>query len=147
MEKYNSRHVIKHVTLNVKKLVSKQRILTLPNPKIGRVLTPKTGTLVKTFDELDDISRMMPRMKDFMSVKNDYGTRSHIQMRLLLCNLNKLHAQFTKEHEGLKINISKFTKLRPRHCVLAGSSGSHNVCACLYHEKFMLILSKIKIQN
>ena len=65
-----------------------------------------------------DISRMMSGMKDFVSVKNDDGTRSHVQKRLLLCNINKLYAQFTVEDEGLKNSISKFTKLRPRHCVL-----------------------------
>ena len=60
-------------------------------------------TLVKTFYERDDIIRMMTRMKDFVSVKNDDGTRSHVQKRLLLSNINKLYAQFTTEHEGLKI--------------------------------------------
>ena len=58
-------------------------------------------------------------------VKNDDGTYSLVQKRLLLCNTNELYAQFTAEHEGLMISISKFTKLRPHHCVLAGSSGNH----------------------
>ena len=97
-------------------------------------MTPEAKTLVKKFYEHDDISKMMPGMKDFVSIKNNDGTRSHIQKRLLLCNLNELHAQFTSEHEGLKISISKFIKRKPCHYILAGSSDSHNVCVCLHHE-------------
>ena len=77
------------------------RILILSNPKEGRALPLKIETLLKTFYERDDISLMMPGMKDFVSVKNDDGTRSHVQKRPLLCNLNELYAQFTAEHEGL----------------------------------------------
>ena len=78
----------------------------------------KLELLSRLFMNGYDISRMMSGMKDFVSVKNDDGTRSHVQKRLLLCNINKLYAQFTVEDEGLKNSISKFTKLRPRHCVL-----------------------------
>ena len=70
--------------IKVKKLVSEHGILILPNSKKGRALTLKTKTLVKTFYERDDISRMMPGMKDFVSVKNYNGTRSRVQKRLLL---------------------------------------------------------------
>ena len=133
--------------IKVKPLVSEHGILILPNPKKGRALPLEIETLVRTFYERDDISRMMPGMKDFVSVKNDDGTRSHVQKRLLLCSINKLYAQFTAEHEGLKISILKFTKLRPRHCVLAGSSGSHNVCVCMHQENTKLILNEIDIQH
>ena len=90
---------------------------------------------------------MMPGMKDFASVKNDDGTSSHVQKTLLLYNINKLYAQFTVEHECLKISYSKFTKLRPCHCVLAGSSGSPNVCVWMHHENIKLMLNEINIQH
>ena len=129
--------------IKVKQLVSEHGILILPNPKKKEI-----ETLVKTFYERDDISRMMPRMKDFVSVKNDDGTRSHVQKRLLIYNINELYAQFTEEHEGLKIGISIFTKLRPRHCVLAESNGNQNVCVCMQHEKnIKLMLNEINIQH
>ena len=105
------------------------------------------ATLVKTTYERVGISRMIPRMKDFVSVKNDDGTHSRVRKRFLLCNINELYAQFTAEHEGLKISISKFTKLRLRHCVLAGSSGSHNVCICMHLENIKLMLNEINIQH
>ena len=90
---------------------------------------------------------MMPGMKDFVSVKNDDGTRSHVPKRLLLCNINELYVQFAAEHEGLEISISKLRKLRPRHCVLAGGSGSHNVYVCMHHENIKFMLSEFNIQN
>ena len=114
---------------------------------IGTQKTDKGETLVKNCYKRDDISRMMPRMKNFRSVKNDDGTRSQIQKRLLLCNSNELYTQFTWDHEDLKINIFKFTKLRPRHCVLAGSSSTYNVCIWVHRENFQLVLDEINIQH
>ena len=75
---------------------------------------------------------MMPEMKHFVSVKNDDGTRSHIQKSLLLCNLNEFYTQFTSEHEGLRVSISNFTK---------------HVCVCVYHENVKLMLNEINIQH
>ena len=117
------------------------------NPKTESALTPETDTLVKKFYECDDLNRMIPGIKDFASVKNDDGTHSHIQKRLLLCNLNELCAQFTSKHEGLKISISKSTKLRPRHCVLRGSSGTLMCAFACTMRMSVLLLNKINIQN
>ena len=89
--------------IKMKKLFLEHEIHILPNPKKGRALPLEIEKLVKTFYGRDDISRMMPGMKDFVSVKNDDGTRSHVQKRLLLRNINELYAQFTAEHEGMKI--------------------------------------------
>ena len=68
----------------VKKSVSKHKILILPNPETGI----KTG------------------MEDFVSVKNVDGSRSHVQKRSFLCNLNELYSRFTSEHKSLKISYS-----------------------------------------
>ena len=48
---------------------------------------------------------------------------------------------FKKEHEHVIIGLTKFTQSRPPHCVLAGSSGTHNVCVCIYHENIKLMLN------
>ena len=90
--------------IKVKQLFSEHWIIILPNPKKGRALPLQIETLVKTFYERDDISQMMPGIKDFLSVKNDDRTRSHVQKRLVLYNINELYPQFTAEHEGLKIH-------------------------------------------
>ncbi|KAJ8684527.1 hypothetical protein QAD02_020319 [Eretmocerus hayati] len=67
----------------------------------------------------------MPGMNNYISVKNSDGKREHVQKRLLLCNMNGLYSQFVQEYSDKKIGISKFTQLRPKHCVIAGSSGTH----------------------
>ena len=83
----SERHEIK-----VKQLVSEHGILILPNPKKGRALPLEIETLVKTFYERDGISQMMPGIKDFVSVKNDDGTRARVQKILSLCSINELYA-------------------------------------------------------
>ena len=41
----------------------------------------------------------------------------------------------------------KIVDLRPRHCFLAGSSGTHNVCVCVCHEDVNLMLEAIEIKH
>lgn len=89
----------------------------------------------------------MPGMKDFVSVKQNDNTRVHVQKRLLLSNLNELYTQFKNEHENVKVSFTKFTQLRPAHCVLAGSSGTHVVCVCVHHENVKLMLSVINLEH
>ncbi|KYN27624.1 hypothetical protein ALC57_02985 [Trachymyrmex cornetzi] len=89
----------------------------------------------------------MPGIKDFVSLKNDKGIRTHVQKRLLLGNINELYILFTSEYPDVKLSISTFTKLRPLHCVLAGSSGTHNVCVCVHHENIKLMMNDAYIQN
>ena len=62
------------------------------------------------------------------------GKREHCQKRLLLCNLKELYKQFKTLNPGIKVGFSTFTMLRPRECVLAGSSGTHSVCVCSLHQ-------------
>lgn len=58
--------------------------------------------------------------------------------RLLLGNLDDLHKIFCKKYPEVKLSQSKFTKLRPRQCIKAGQSGSHNVCVCVIHQNVKL---------
>lgn len=86
----------------------------------------------------------MPGVKDVVSVKNDNG-RSLIQKRLLLLNLKGLHTTFTETHPEFPVSFSKFAQLRPKHCILAGASGTHSVCVCTIHENCKLLLDSINI--
>ena len=36
-----------------------------------------------------------------------------------------------------------FCALRPKHCVLAGSPGTHSICVCSIHQNVKLMLSAI----
>ena len=65
----------------------------------------------------DENSRMMPGMKDFVSVKKDDGSRKHDKKKLILCNLSELHPNFKAQHPTVKICLPKFSQLRPRNCI------------------------------
>ena len=114
-------------------------ILSTPDPKPGSSLPGKTIDLVTNFYQSDEMSRMMPGRKDFVSVKQSEG-RVHVQKRLILCNLRELYQVFKDQYQT---GFTKFAELRPKHCVLAGASGTHSVCVCTIHQKLMLLGANI----
>lgn len=128
------------------KLASEKGILSSPDKIRGKTLSSDVESAVLNFYERDDISRLMPGIQDYVSVKQMNGVRNHVQKRLILCNLNELYTQFKEENMNMKIGFSKFAQLRPKHCVLAGSSRTHTVCTCLHHEniKLMILGANIK---
>ena len=69
----------------------------------------------------------MPGKKDFVLVKKE-GKCEHIQKLLVLSNLRVVYREFKERYPDHKIGFSKFAELRPKHCVLAGVSGTHSVC-------------------
>ena len=113
----------------------------------ARCLSVATEDLIVAFCHSDDISRIMPGKKDFVSVLTAEGKREHCQKRLLLCNLKELYEQFKTLNPGTEVGFSTFAMLRPRECILAGSSGTHSVCVCSLHQnaKLMFYGSKIAI--
>lgn len=92
------------------------------------------------FYEDDEMSAPMPDMKDFISVRGLDGKRVHYQKRLILCNLKELYHIFQDQNTDLKVGFSTFASLRPKHCVLAGSSGTHTVCVCSMHQNMKLMI-------
>ena len=88
------------------------------------------------------VSRFMPDRKDYDSVRQE-GKRMHVQKRLVLNNLRELYKEFKGRFPNLKIGFSKFAELRPKQCVLAGSSGTHCVCVCTIHQNVKLMLNKL----
>ncbi|CAM1303135.1 Uncharacterised protein r2_g1312 [Pycnogonum litorale] len=77
---------------------------------------------------------MCPGMKDSVSVRNKDGEKVQHQKRLVLSNLKELHSSWKETYPKKKIGFSSFAALRPKWCVLAGSSGTHSVCVCKYHQ-------------
>ena len=128
-----------------KDLVSKKGILTLPDKRKGKKFSVETENLVKQFYERDNISRLMPGLKDVISVKQNDGKRINMQKRLLLSNLNELNTLFKNEYENVKISFAKFVQLRPAYCVLAGSSSIHVVCVYVHHENVKLMPNGIDL--
>ena len=62
-----------------KKLVREKGILSTPNPKPSHSITQTKVDMVVSFYESDESSRLMPGMKDFISVKQPDRKRVHIQ--------------------------------------------------------------------
>lgn len=60
------------------RMVQKKGILSLPGPSHGPLLPPETVIIVFSFYKSDDISRVMPGKKDFLSVKKE-GKCEHVQ--------------------------------------------------------------------
>ena len=79
------------------------------------------------------ISRELPGAKDYKSVKVD-GVRKRLRKHLLLYTLEDAYVHFKKENPDVKVGLTKFKELRPPQVVLAGASGTHNVCVCINHE-------------
>ena len=65
-----------------KELVKEKGVLAIPDLKCGHALTEQTVHLVQSFYQSDDISRVMPGRKDYVSVRVGEG-RVHVQKRLV----------------------------------------------------------------
>ena len=61
--------------------------------------------------------------------------------------MKELYQAFKNEHSTLHIGFTKFAELRPKHCILAGASGTHAVCVCTIHQNVKLMLEGVKIQQ
>ena len=117
-------------------------VLATPDMKRpGASMSDAQKEAVRMFYERDDISRQCPGQKDFISVRDKDGTR-HVQKRLILANLREIYEVYKKEVDK-PVGFSKFAELRPKWCILAGRSGTHSVCVCLYHQNPKLMLSAV----
>ena len=80
-------------------MVANSVIFSIPAKKLVKLLPADTVNSVKSFYERDDVSRIMPGLKDYLSIKQSNGKREHIQKRLLLSNLNELYNLYKKEND------------------------------------------------
>lgn len=103
-------------------------------------LSLDVSTKIQRFYEDDDNSRQLPGQKDYVTVRNADGGKEKVQKRLVLCNLKELFGKFKQENANVKVGFSAFANLRPKHCVLAGASGTHTVCVCTIHQNTKLML-------
>ncbi len=123
-----------------KYLAAEKGILSTPNPKAGKSLEEETVVAVQSFYYHDDVSRAMPGKKDCLSVM-DHGEKVKKSKRLVLANLKEIYALFKEKHPDKKVGFSKFAMLRPKECVLAGASGTHQVCVCTVHNNIKLMMT------
>lgn len=134
-----SRRMVRHA----KKLRKDKGHGSLPEKKHGREISDSTIATIHAFYSSEDNSRVLPGIKDYVSIKEN-GQRTHVQKTLLLFNVNELHEKFKKENPEVSISLSKFQELRPKECISAGQKGTHNVCVCKTHENTKLKIVGIK---
>jgi len=133
--------------ITVAKNIAKDKgILQDPNPKSHPSLEEEVIKTIINFYQSDEYSQLMPGQKDYISVKVD-GQRMQMQKRLVLNNLKELYNLFKNNYPNLKCSFSKFASLRPKHCVLAGSSGTHSVCVCPIHENVNLLIEGANLKS
>ncbi|KAJ8671084.1 hypothetical protein QAD02_002343 [Eretmocerus hayati] len=137
----STRYFASSVTLSSKKSGDKSDL------KSNKQLPIETIDAVKTFYEDDDNSRIMPGMKDTKCVKDKDNVKVFVQKRLVLYNIRELYLKFKDSHPDVKVGMTKFAENRPVHCVLAGSSGTHSVCVCVYHQNVKLMLQGLDISS
>ena len=135
--------VSQYMIRKARDFVKENGILTLPSQKKGKSLQTDVEETIRIHYEDDEISRLMPGQKDFVSISRN----QHRQKRLLLTNLKELYVSFKLKYPSLKVGFSKLCSLRPKWCVLPGSSGTHSVCVCTYHQNMKSILAPLGISH
>ena len=120
-----------------------ERSTDIRNPK---KLTTEVVNQIVNFYEDDSNSRLLPGAKDYISTKTVDGGQ-YIQKRLILCNLSELYQKWLEESKSngiVKVGLTSFALLRPKHCVVAGKSGTHTVCVCIDHQNPNLMVKALK---
>ena len=67
-----------------KDLVANSGVFSIPTKKRGKLLPADIVNSVKIFYERVDISRIMPGLKDYVSIKQNNGEREDFQKRFCL---------------------------------------------------------------
>lgn len=126
-----------------RKVLQEKGLLSLPNVRIRKRLPQTIIQSVIEFYEDDEFSRLMPGQKDKVSIRKNL----YVQKRLLLCNFHELYVQWQKFQKNIKIRFSKFAELLPKHCVLAGNSGTHSTCVYTIHQNAQLLITTAEIEE
>jgi len=135
--------VSEYMARKAKELKSIHGILAEPVVKKGKMLSADVKLRVTEFYENDEMSRLCPGKKDYVSVKID-GSKVQKQKRLLLANIEELYSSFKEQNPDCKVGISKFYELRPQWCITVGVKGTHSVCVCEIHQNLKLLLAAVK---
>ena len=139
--KYCSQYfgVSEYLIRSARELKQRKGILAQASQKKGKAMAQETIDLVHAFYQDDEYSRQLPGKKDYVSIQKGV----HKQKRLVLCNLHELFVAFKERNPNAKVGFSKFCMLRPKWCVIAGSSGTHSVCVCTIHQNTILLVDAL----
>ena len=139
----------KYLVQKSKRLTKSHGILPDIQPvSKGKVISKELKENVRNFYKQDDVSRQCAGTKDCVSMWNEVkGVKELIQKRLILMNLKEAYAMYKETPNTLHIGFSTFASLRPKNCILAGSSGTHSVCVCTYHQNAKLQISALGVKD
>jgi len=65
----------------------------------------------------------------------------------MLGTYRELDNDFKTSHPTVDVSLSKFLLLKPPNIILISKSEYHNVCVCVKHENFMLLLDGIGMSD
>jgi hypothetical protein len=137
-----------HMVRTAKDLQSKYGAISLPEPRIGKQIPNDLKQSVINYYNDDEVSRILPGKNDCVTVRIEQQ-KMKVQKRLMMCTLKECFEGYKeryKNDESKKIGFSKFATLRPKNCVQPGSSGTHTVCVCTYHQNIKLFLHGANIE-
>lgn len=64
----------------------------------------------------------------------------------MLYSVGEAHEFFKEVHPNHPVGRSRFASLRPKQCILPGSSGSHTICVCVIHHNMELLLNGLNLE-
>lgn len=138
--------VSRRIAHNAKILKERQGVMGEVLSKRGKNLPQETVDKIMKFFEMEDNSRIMPSMKDTVSMVIE-NKKIKVQKRLLLFNLKELFVLYKESHPENPVSFSIFCKLRPKNCILLGQSGTHSTCVCVTHQNVKLMLQAINLKD
>jgi predicted transport protein len=97
-------------------------------------------------NESDEIATHCLARRTFKSVQKD-GKWIHVQKRLILVNLKEIFNKFKNDFPDVKIGLSKFCELQPRHVIIAGPAGTHSVSVRVQHQYIKIMVDAIKLNK
>lgn len=94
---------------------------------------------VISFFERDDNSRCMPGKADKVKV----GKENIRQKRVLTDYLANLYQKFISEHPNVKLSLTSFKRIRPKHVMLTAFI-TRDSCLCTRHQNMALLLKALQ---
>ena len=126
-----------------------QGIFTHPDWQASKLpLKQDVADLVKTFNLSLENGKVSRNANDTVQIVQYSADNQKSYVRVpkhrMVHNLSELYSLFCERHGENMIVISEFAMLRPRQCIWPGYSGHHNVCMCVIHENYNLMLEAIQ---
>ena len=84
-------HCSEYMTMHAKCLVNENGVLSTPNPQFGKRLHSEIAAKVEDFQHSPDVSRQMPGLKDYVSVKGVDVSHERKQKFVLLSKLKEAY--------------------------------------------------------